>query len=259
MTKTLLAGAALAAFLAGPALAADLPVRAPVMKAPPAPVVAVYNWTGFYIGGHAGFGWAETDYNFNDFGFWNNTPGDSFTQKGDGFLGGGHVGFNWQTGQFVWGLEGSYTWSDVKSGIDPSPFFPATDSFDTRLRWLATITPRFGIANDNWLFYVKGGVAFTEVRSRIFDNTPPPFESFKKDTRVGWTVGGGVEWGITQNWIIGVEGNYYDFGSFNVNQVVDTSTGLPAGVTTNHDVDTTMFSVLGRVSYKFGGPIVGRY
>jgi len=260
MKKILLAGAALAAFVASPALAADLPTRAPVYKA--APIASVYNWTGFYIGGHAGWGQADTDYTFADNGFWNNAAGDVFSHKSDGFLGGVHAGFNWQSGAIVWGLEGSWTWSDVKSGVQVSPFFPLTDRFDTDVRWIATITPRIGIANDNWLFYVKGGVAFADIRSRIFDNLAVPLahESFKKETQTGWTVGGGVEVAFAQNWILGVEGNYYDFGDFNVNQVTFVSTGLAApGLTTNHSVDTTMWSVLGRLSYKFGGPVVARY
>lgn len=77
------------------ASAADL--RRPVYKAPsylsPAPI---YNWTGFYIGAHGGYGWS----NFSGDGTFG--PG-SATAKG--FLGGGQLGYNYQIGQFVIGAE----------------------------------------------------------------------------------------------------------------------------------------------------------
>src|ERR1700676_3785659 len=98
----LLAGAAIAALIAaGPALAADLP-----LKAPP-PVAAAWNWSGFYIGGHGGYGWgrnASTD--LNDPFFFGKIPGfvvTGFDPKG--FLGGVHAGANWQSGAIVTGLE----------------------------------------------------------------------------------------------------------------------------------------------------------
>ena len=48
----------------GAASAADMPART-YTKAPPAPGVAVYNWTGFYVGVNGGGGWGRTDWFFN--------------------------------------------------------------------------------------------------------------------------------------------------------------------------------------------------
>ena len=74
-------------------------------------------------------------------------------------------------------------------------------------------------------------------------------------TQVGWTVGFGGELLLAGNWILGVEGNFYDFGSLKANSGI---ANFP-----DHDVDVNMWSVLGRVSYKFGGPssnsVVARY
>jgi outer membrane immunogenic protein len=107
----LLAGAAIVALVAaGPALAADLP-----LKAPP-PVVAAWNWSGFYIGGHGGYGWghdAQTD--VNDPFFTGKFPGinvPGFDPKG--YLGGVQAGANWQTGSIVAGLEGDISFTNIK-------------------------------------------------------------------------------------------------------------------------------------------------
>src|SRR6266540_6846662 len=100
MRRILFAFAGLAG-IAPAASAAD--IRQPTYKAPPAaaPVVTVYNWTGFYVGGHVGYGWGKKD--------WTDTLGlFGISQQPDGFLGGGQVGFNYQIGQFVAGVEGDF-------------------------------------------------------------------------------------------------------------------------------------------------------
>jgi outer membrane immunogenic protein len=231
------------------------------VKARPAPPpVVVYNWTGFYIGAHAGWVDSQSRYDFATAGHYNLVAGDSFRFNSNGFMGGGHAGYNWQTGNFVLGIEGSIDWVDINRTVI-SPFFPATDTFRTRQQWLASVTPRVGVTSGPLLFYVKGGAAFTELRTRIQDTVD--FNDRSEDTRVGWTVGGGLEWMATPNWIFGVEGNYYDFGRCcgGLTESRLLATGLPAGVFSNHSVRFDEFSVLGRVSYKFnwGSPVVAKY
>jgi outer membrane immunogenic protein len=256
MRSFVFAVSAFAAFAPVAASAADLGVR-PV-KAPVAVLAPAYDWTGFYIGGHAGYGWADSRYNFNTAGHYNFVAGDSFTHSLDGFMGGGHIGFNWQWSNIVLGLEGSWTYSDVR-GNAISPFFPATDTFDTRVNWVATITPRLGVTTGPWLFYVKGGAAFADIRTDIRDTAD---FNRRDETKVGWTVGGGVEWMFANNWVIGVEGNYYDFGRCcdGLTESLIIGTNTPAGVFSDHDTRVDMWSVMGRISYKFGGgPVVARY
>src|SRR3954463_15721237 len=85
------------------AMAAD--ISRPVYKAPPAGALPVaYDWTGFYIGGHVGYGWADKTWS-DPFNF------GTVSHNADGFLGGGQAGFNYQVGQFVFGAEGDFTWS----------------------------------------------------------------------------------------------------------------------------------------------------
>ena len=102
-----LVGLAGAAMFSGAAMAAD--ISRPVYKAPPAGALPVtYDWTGFYIGGHVGYGWADKD--------WRDAFGLATTHKADGFLGGGQVGFNYQINQFVLGVEGDVSWANLKGG-----------------------------------------------------------------------------------------------------------------------------------------------
>jgi outer membrane immunogenic protein len=257
MTKSaLLAAIAFSVVSAGIAAAADLPPRpAPPPVKAPVMVEPVFIWTGFYLGAHGGWAGGDAKYTFLDEGRFNpNVFGDTASQSLSGGMAGGHIGFNWQFGNFVAGIEGSGDWSGVKKSV-ASPFFADTDTWTTKVKWLATITPRIGVAASNWLFYAKGGVAFASISNRLEDSGL----GFVEDTvtRTGWTAGGGIEVLLTPNWVLGLEGNYYDFGKFNVNQFGTAFLGGTFDPGTNHDLHTTMWSVLGRVSYKFGGP--GRY
>ncbi|MDA9421243.1 MULTISPECIES: outer membrane protein [Bradyrhizobium] len=250
-------GLSLLALLLGTAgvSAADLAAR-PYTKAPP-PVVAAYNWSGFYLGVHGG--WIESDprFDFVGVGHYNTLPGQSFGLKADGFMVGGHAGYNWQIDKFVLGIEGSGSYTDISTNAI-SPFFPASDTFHAKMRWMATVTPRLGVTTGPVLFYVKGGVAFADLWTRIEDT----FDyNERSETRVGWTVGGGLEWMATPNWIVGVEGNYYDFGNCcgGLQESRVLATNALAGVFSNHSTKFDAWSVLGRVSYKFGGPVMAKY
>jgi outer membrane immunogenic protein len=107
------------------------------------------------------------------------------------------------------------------------------------------VTPRIGVTISSWMWYLKGGVAFAEIDHHLESPIgPASFET--SGTQVGWTVGLGGELLLASNWVIGVEGNFYDFSSLKAN---GGTAHFP-----NHDVDVNMWSVLGRVSYKFGSP-----
>src|SRR3954471_21361114 len=91
------------------AMAAD--IARPVYKAPPAGALPVtYDWTGFYIGGHVCYGWAEKN--------WRGPSALNVSSKHHGFLCGGQVGFNYQIGQFVLGAEGDFSWSGSNGGTN---------------------------------------------------------------------------------------------------------------------------------------------
>src|SRR5947207_9948430 len=147
--RSLLVGLVSATAFSGAALAAD--IAKPVYKAPPAGMLPVaYDWTGFYIGGHVGYGWAEKD--------WRDAFGLNVSNKANGFLGGGQVGFNYQIGQFVLGPEGDLSWSGINGGTNTVAVngAPLGATFNTHVRWIPTLSRRAAVASDRWLVYGKG-------------------------------------------------------------------------------------------------------
>ena len=214
--------------------AADLPVRprvapvAPVAYAPP-----VYNWTGFYVGGHLGGG------------FQNSSWSDIFTGGNDtfnnsGFLGGGQIGGNLQYNWLVLGLEGDFTWTGLKgSGTDS-----IGNSINTNVDWTSTVTGRVGVAFDRLLVYGKGGLAIANDQSTLNDIFGS--SSNTSLTRTGWTAGGGLEYGLTNNWSAKVEYDYLGFGS----QALNFTTPTLGPVTSNASLNVQ--EVKAGLNYRFG-------
>ena len=241
--KLALLGLAGAAMFGSGAMAADL--SRPVYKAPPAGALPVtYDWTGFYIGGHIGYGWADKS--------WQDLVGfGNVSHKADGFLGGGQVGFNYQTGMFVFGVEGDFSWADIKGGstIGPVIGLPLGANFDTTVDFTSTLTGRLGLAFDRWLVYGKGGVAWAHDKySTNFYTFPGTVEL--SETRIGWTAGAGIEYAFAPNWSGKIEYNFMDFGTRNVSFAPFTST----------EIDQQIHAVKFGINYKFGGgPLVARY
>jgi len=209
--------------------AADLGQR-PVYKAAPAPMMAAYNWSGFYVGGHLGYGWSSEEARFA-------TNGLSGATDPSGFLGGAQIGFNWQTGAFVFGVEGDWSWTNA----DGSTTIGGT-GVNANHNWYATATARVGYAWDNWLWYVKGGAAWMDADYNITGLTAVG------DTRTGWTIGTGFEWALGNNWSAKIEYNYLDFGSERF--------ALPTAT----DIDSQSHLVKFGVNYRFGaGPVMTKY
>ena len=242
MKKLAIAAAALVLGTAG-ASAADLAAR-PYTKAP-APVAALYNWTGFYIGAQVGYAWGDNS--TREFVTATGVP-TAFIQgfNADGFVGGGHIGYNWQVGQFVFGLEGDLEGADVKGGYRLANF----NGTDFRIDAQASIRGRLGVAFNNSLLYVTGGAAWADMdHTYVFANTL--FETIST-TRTGWTVGAGWEYGFTPNWSARLEYRYTDFGTFRNN-----STFSFPGFSYEHD--PVFHTVRAGISYRFGGPMVSTY
>jgi outer membrane immunogenic protein len=194
MKKTLLLSVAVLAMSGASVFAADMPVRGPVAKAPPVVAGPLFNWTGFYWGGVAGYAWGDSSHT-NAAGV---TSGDF---KTDGWMAGGTVGYNWQNGAGVFGLEGDFSWANPEgSGTVPGGVV------NTELNWFATARARAGIASDQFLWYVTGGAAFAKLDASFNGVTSG------SSTRTGWTAGAGVEAMITPNWTTKLEYLYADLG-----------------------------------------------
>lgn len=249
------AALALATLGAGAASAADFAPYA-YTKAP-AMAYAVYNWAGLYVGGQIGGSWTNQSWTntartapFGDLG-----PGQGFGQRGAGVFGGAQLGYNWQASNYVFGLEGTITGMDNHGTLLNTVFGARDDVFSWRNNWMATVTGRAGMAVNNNLFYVKGGYAGVDSHLAVSDVVPPVIGA-GGDTRwhSGWTVGAGWEYGITQNWIAGLE---YDYAAFQTRSYQLGSNTL--GVYSFDSKPRDIQSVVARISYKFNGPLVAKY
>jgi outer membrane immunogenic protein len=201
------------------ATAADLPVPG-ATYIPRAYEPALYNWTGFYLGGQFGLGLLQDAYTTGaNAGF--QTTGFRQTLSDIALLGGGQVGANYQMGQWVLGAEASWTASNISaSSIATTPGGSVTQRATTSERWYASATARVGYAMNTLLLYAKGGAAWTRVDyTEALLNTPfPPFAESAQTLggyRVGFTVGGGIEYGLTENLSTRLEYDFYDFGTRN--------------------------------------------
>ncbi|HLL29290.1 MAG TPA: outer membrane protein [Xanthobacteraceae bacterium] len=184
------------AMAAQAANAADLPRRPPPEYPVKAPPLRVFDWTGFYAGINAGYGWGSSRFDFG-------AAGANHIDTSGGLVG-GTLGYNYQIGQTVLGLEGDFDWQDVKSnGVC------VAGVCQTKSNWLSTVRGRLGYAFDRFMPYVTGGAAFSEVKANI------PGVGSASDTRTGWTVGGGAEYAFAPNWTVKAEYLYVDLGTLN--------------------------------------------
>jgi outer membrane immunogenic protein len=279
--------AVLLSCVAMPALAADLPGKAPARPA------VVADWTGFYVGGHAGYGWSKFD-DIDDENLVGFFTGDSFgSPEPKGFVGGFHAGYNWQvSSMLVIGIEGDFSFSNMKKDqtlnvaggpLVVSPFINGIacgncdlqDSLRVKVDNFASIRGRLGfLVAPSFMLYGTGGAAWAETNvdvngSAVFTNAASPaslrgtqFASLSASadkTFSGWVVGGGGEYMLTRNILLRVEYLHYDFGSKTV--TVDGTVnragfpGFPAVVSApvSADVKTSLTTdvIRGGVSFKF--------
>jgi outer membrane immunogenic protein len=238
--RTLMAAAVLGVGFAQVASAADLPTKAPYLKAPPMMQTAGVDWTGFYIGAHVGGAWGHVESSFAD------SPFPIASHDLNGFIGGGQIGYNFQSGPVVFGIEAEGSFADVKGTTGCLLFLTCTTKSD----WMGTATARVGFTADKALVYVKGGAAWGNFDYSAHGILSGDEFVSGSETKWGWTVGTGVEYAITQNWSAKIEYNYLDFGkdSFSFDDGPDI------------DVKQQIHTVKFGLNYRFGGaPVSARY
>jgi outer membrane immunogenic protein len=176
--------------------------------APPVP----FTWTGFYVGASGGFisqGTTATDLDAAVF-----PAGTTFGVSGTGGLFGVNAGYNYQMGAIVLGLEADIAGSTLNN--TSTALKPTVDTFviSSKLRSLGTVRARIGYAFDRVLLYATGGFAYGNVQNAFNSPLDPNSTSglSTSGVRTGWTVGGGLEYALTNNWIVRVEGLYVDLG-----------------------------------------------
>lgn len=255
MLKTSLMAGAIVLSGAGAAHAADIIDTAPVS-----------DWSGFYAGVHGGYGWGDFDYNARiravlegdlaplgpdhvDFG----DGGDS-----DGFFAGVQAGFNWQMDSVLLGVEGDISKSWIGSD-DGRNLYVADYGFlgsdanartETDLDWFGTLRLRAGfLATPDLLIYGTGGLAWgnvdTDVRVRFDDPLVADYSYNDSSTSMGWTLGGGLEYAVTEAVSIKAEYLYVDLGS------EDIANGRINGNDIRVDQDLTFHTVRAGLNFHF--------
>jgi outer membrane immunogenic protein len=226
---------AAAACFAGSAYAADLPTKkeapAPVFVPPP------FTWTGFYVGANLGGIWTSgsrslTFLNPATAVFLSGYEPSGLGSGQTGVIGGGQAGYNWQTGVFVLGVETDFDGTSLSKSTNFNSIPFAGAGIPTgllgdclfvhakaSLDWLGTTRARFGFVatpDNRLMFYATGGVAYGggsanfslyDARNNFFLSGNP------SSSRVGWVVGAGAEYALTNNWTIRGEYLYADLGS----------------------------------------------
>lgn len=242
-------GIGLALGLAAPALAADLPTRKPAIV--PILVAAPFNWTGFYVGANVGYGWGVGDrvgLRTSTLGF----LGDYGTLNTHGVFGGAQIGYNHQFGMFVAGLEADFQASGLSDSSGPNSALGFTVTGSSKQRWFGTVRPRLGVAFDRFLVYATGGLAYGDTRYTVTATVPGAAAVMSRnDTRVGWTVGGGVEYAFTQNWSVKAEYLYTQYEQKRISAPFVTTGGVVTAVTASTVPTLSNHSARVGVNYRF--------
>jgi outer membrane immunogenic protein len=275
------AGVALAvASLGGPALAADMPLKAP-------PIVPLYSWTGCHLGLGAGYESGHSDgYVTTGTSAFVQVPpgGNQFipaaagTQLGgsfnlSGFIGSAYAGCDYQVGAWVFGVEGDWSVMNkegqsfivttrVPNTVGGTFNMLASDIYSAKERWLATARARLGYAiTDKWLWYVTGGAAWMKIDSSEFNISTIASGVTQADTRTGWVIGGGFEYAVGYGWSIRSEYLYVNIPRYTTFSPGDGPGYSTLGWVTN--LDTKLHDVIFRVgmSKKFDwwSPVVAKY
>jgi outer membrane immunogenic protein len=218
MRRSFLLAAACTIISVQAASAADMPTKAPAY----APV-AMYNWSGLYVGVNAGYGWGR----FSD-----SVGGINV----NGFVGGGQLGYNWQTGNLVFGLETDFQGSG-QSATQAGTILGTAVSVTERIRYFGTVRGRLGFASDRWLAYVTGGFAYVNGG---LDLTVAGVTMSDNTTKGGGVVGAGIEYAFAGPWTGALEYLYIDTGTRSV-----TVLGITDNVRTRDSV------LRAKLNYRF--------
>lgn len=233
--KIALLAAALLIGAAVPVIAADAAVDEVVV------VDRAYDWSGVYVGVDVGYAFGQSEVYFADL---INVP-FNVSLEPEGFVGGMHLGANYQlASRFVVGLEADLLYNSLDDdtvGIAGSAGAALGMGVEGDVKWSGSARVRAGYAIDRILPFVTAGVAAAEYEVSLFPTDTPQFRATRENTYVGWTVGAGIEYALTDNWLGRIEYRYSDFGS----------EPFDPGMEEANDVDLKTQDIRVGLSYKF--------
>lgn len=238
------------------AFAADLlPTKKGPAPAPYVPAAPAFTWTGFYIGVNGGYGGGDFRYPFAGGPIEEpSLVSGSARLNSSGFLGGGQAGFNYQYGSVVGGVEADIDASDIEGRLNANVSFPGGGvglNAGSDVKYFGTVRARLGYTVvDRALLYVTGGLAYGDVRSSFnagysYDSDTGGLSGSESKTQVGWTLGGGLEYALTNNITFKTEYLYADLGKHTV------TAGTIDDVAYSLDVETKLNIVRAGLNYKF--------
>jgi outer membrane immunogenic protein len=224
----------------GAASAADMPGHLYAK----APVAVIYDWTGFYVGAEGGGSWGSSRHVDAATGLADNT-----TFGVNGGFAGMTVGYNMQASNWVFGVEGDISGISANgNAIDNGPGGnPGLTSY-TKQEWLGTIRGRVGYAIDSTLLYAAGGYAVAGTKSSVQPTGSSLVLDTQDDTRNGWTVGAGIEYGFLPQWSLKAEYLYVKLED-------KPFTTITLGPAFNRTVTLDDNIVRFGVNYRFAGPV----
>jgi outer membrane immunogenic protein len=211
---------------------------------PPPPSAQTKDWSGFYSRSSSGDGapsWMNPSLS-SAF----SSPGSSARSEANS----DNFGYNFQKGNFVFGVEGSFSAANF-DGRFTSPNFTGVAGWTPNMNWLGTVTGRMGYSLGQWMPYVKGGFAAANVGSPLQDGPLGGFtQASSQQMQTGWTAGVGLEYQLSSKWSLGLEYLYTDLNN-------GTGSGAPNSIGSggSPEVYTTAVksqSLLGRLNYKAG-------
>jgi outer membrane immunogenic protein len=257
---------ALAAMLAGPAMAADMPV-----KARPAPPPVLYDWSGIYAGFSIGGMWYDVDRHFpNYYQPYSFYPASiDHSSSGSDAVYDFHVGIQAQWGAWVLGLEaaiiGCFQECRSESALLPASWFGSNITSEHKITNLFTFGPRIGFAWDRWMIFATGGGAAATLKGTycytvtgLCDANLNIYPGNGQSTNWGYFIGGGFEYmvhkGPLVDVILGVEYQHWDVGS---KQAYCDYPGCAYTSFNDYDLGATGDTVRARLTIKTGWGILG--
>jgi outer membrane immunogenic protein len=178
------------------------------------------DWTGVYAGAQFGQGSSSFDYSYHG------AAAVSFDS--DGLIGGLTVGYNWQKENFVLGVEGDYSLSEVGSStlVTPAPCY--IQGCNGRIKSTASGRLRIGYAVQSFLPFLTVGAAFADIKGSADLGACGSAYCGFSSSRWGQTYGAGVEWRINQKWSAKAEYLYshFDAPAFSSSNVTVSSINL---------------------------------
>jgi outer membrane immunogenic protein len=243
MKKILLTGTALLVIASGSAMAADLSrPSAPAPVYTKAPMIAPFSWTGIYIGGDVGYGYAQSTGTVADpAGIFASVP---YSFNVNGPLAGGFIGGNYQMGQLVVGAEADWQWANLTGNSGSVPGFGGALTASSTVKSYGSARGRLGYAVDHWLFFGTAGWAWGTWSTSYGPTAGAVVATDNATSTKGWTAGAGIEYAFTNNILGRVEYRYTDLGSVSF---------VAPGLISELGNKITISDIRAGLSFKFGG------